>query len=949
MHETINLKEALKRLKAIKTPFAKEIAGWLKDERYEDSEVRWYEGPVDTDELFTVPDVVIVNGDLKTSKSLLDCIDVDESFLAVLGNVEVDNLVSQGTIIIEKNLIAEKLVYGDSLCDLFLNVKGEIYAPVVIETGHSIEADDIHAHIVIRSHNIVVRKNEDCEITDLEWDHPLLHKLFHKDAFHEEGNLDRALVSQIVEQTGDVLLYTDKQAIEEIAASEIGICEKGITLFKEEKYDKALEYFKKVLQEKKDEPEAWLYLGKIFEFYKDEHEKALEYYNKALETALSSSDKKINTLIFKEDIYRSLFKLLIKIGKTDEVYPFIDTWIQSGNLRQRSFEEDIIPFYKEQQDHDNVLNSYDLLIATEEDEEYNYNQGSFIFNKALYAHQNGFMDVALAGYEDQIEHSGKDDYYRPYSCLNKAIILYSKGEYQQTIEFLDSVPEYENLNKDLLFAKGFAFYMLNDLEPALKLFDKALGFDANYSLALFYKASSLLYQKKYSEAYPVMEKALLANPDHLESFRQNFSHIKDEKIQRLLGGGDANYSTKFERAADLLKQRSIILSEADGYGKWCDKLRPVEAEYDKLISQLAEEAGDNDDLLISKLNKNESEYAITAASHILHTVNTQGFLNKLDRSVLGDAIRALHLCTDEQIKAVCKQYLHSKSGNMLVKRLGEIIASRALSGFDEELLPFLYDNEGYVHDGVLAALVIGGTEKTGAFLIEEMNRHVQEEKYNKAEDLARALYYQSPEEGRKILRLLIENELSVHEDICSYYADYGKPEDLDFICERLEQTEDPCWKTELIRALGFCGSIKAVPVLLKQIASEEEDYWRAANEALEILTGVAADDVDLEYTPEERTPWWTRWWNKNKDRFDPSVRLAGGKPINFRNWYNSFTDPWPERRSRQQEPLMIYTGKKLPFDDNAPLVIQEKHIEAWDKWLTENEHNYPEGQWWLKD
>ncbi len=325
--------------------------------------------------------------------------------------------------------------------------------------------------------------------------------------------------------------------------------QKGDILMYLKENTKAVECYDKMFEVCDGAYEKYVAYSRVAYFLQEYHnlnDKALEYYNKAIEILSSVSDERINNLESKEGIYSSVFRLLKKMNKTEEVYSFIDTWIKSGNVRKRSFADDIIPFYKEQKEHDKVLNSYDIQIKTP-DPGHTYIESSFIFNKALYAHQNGFMDIALQGYEDLIEHTQAGDRFRPYSCLNKAIILNSKGESQKTIEFLNSVPEYENLNKDLVIAKAHAHYLSGNYISTLELCDKALGFDSDYDLAIYYKASSFLCLERYTEAYPAILRTLQVNPQFLEYFQESFSDVKDEKIQQLLRDGKPHYSIELER------------------------------------------------------------------------------------------------------------------------------------------------------------------------------------------------------------------------------------------------------------------------------------------------------------------------------------------------------------------------------------------------------------------
>ena len=67
--------------------------------------------------------IILVNGNLKVSGNIEDCIEVDLSFLFVLGNLESDNLFTFSQICITGNLTVKNTIVADSGGDYSLDVK----------------------------------------------------------------------------------------------------------------------------------------------------------------------------------------------------------------------------------------------------------------------------------------------------------------------------------------------------------------------------------------------------------------------------------------------------------------------------------------------------------------------------------------------------------------------------------------------------------------------------------------------------------------------------------------------------------------------------------------------------------------------------------------------------------------------------------------------------------
>ncbi|OXA87298.1 hypothetical protein [Flavobacterium hercynium] len=124
-----------------------------------------YSGTTTLDNLVVGNDIVIVDGDLNITDIIEDCEGVDSSLLIVLGNVNCKSLITLSSIFITGDLNATNAIVGDSLCNLSLDVGGNIVTKTILEYGHAIAAEgtitvnDVFSFNAVQDTNGIIEQN----------------------------------------------------------------------------------------------------------------------------------------------------------------------------------------------------------------------------------------------------------------------------------------------------------------------------------------------------------------------------------------------------------------------------------------------------------------------------------------------------------------------------------------------------------------------------------------------------------------------------------------------------------------------------------------------------------------------------------------------------------------------------------------------------------------------
>lgn len=170
---------------------------------------------------------------------------------------------------------------------------------------------------------------------------------------------------------------------------------------------------------------------------------------------------------------------------------------------------------------------------------------------------------------------------------------------------------------------------------------------------------------------------------------------------------------------------------------------------------------------------------------------------------------------------------------------------------------------------------------------------------------------------------------------------------------------------EVYAALGWYGSIGAIPFLLGRLRAGDE----AAVIGLQRLTGASLNDEERELPTYEKDalPFvrtnlvaprfvaalsldadrWGEWWDRyGKHRADPRVRYRFGHRWSTRDDYHELADAIasPEERRLAYLELCARTGGTLPFDAREFVARQRAQVHAWQQYL-EGAHERGQGAW----
>ncbi len=169
---------------------------------------------------------------------------------------------------------------------------------------------------------------------------------------------------------------------------------------------------------------------------------------------------------------------------------------------------------------------------------------------------------------------------------------------------------------------------------------------------------------------------------------------------------------------------------------------------------------------------------------------------------------------------------------------------------------------------------------------------------------------------------------------------------------------------ETYAAVGWYGSVKAVPFLLGRLRDGDE----AAVIALQRLTGASlTDDEPMpEYAKEDRpftrdrfiaprfvlelsgdAERWAAWWRRYGEAADPGVRYRFGHRWSTRDddyeLHDAHTSPRDRRLAHLE--LCARTGTTLPFDPRELVVRQRAQLAALREYLGSEHARAPRGTW----
>jgi hypothetical protein len=145
----------------------------------------------------------------------------------------------------------------------------------------------------------------------------------------------------------------------------------------------------------------------------------------------------------------------------------------------------------------------------------------------------------------------------------------------------------------------------------------------------------------------------------------------------------------------------------------------------------------------------------------------------------------------------------------------------------------------------------------------------------------------------------------------------GRATDVDLLIATARRVRTP----DTTRALGFFGSVAAVPALSELLSAKEEGVAAAAAASLARITGQAFDDGAA----------WDAWWAKTGARLDARVKLLRGAPFTPLAIADELASKAasPNLRHELALALTLATGETSRFSPGDWVARQKEHLAEW--------------------
>jgi hypothetical protein len=145
----------------------------------------------------------------------------------------------------------------------------------------------------------------------------------------------------------------------------------------------------------------------------------------------------------------------------------------------------------------------------------------------------------------------------------------------------------------------------------------------------------------------------------------------------------------------------------------------------------------------------------------------------------------------------------------------------------------------------------------------------------------------------------------------------GRASDADLLIAVARRVRTP----ETARALGYFGSVAAVPVLSELLSAKEEGVAPAAVAALARITGQTLDDGAA----------WDAWWARTGARLDARVKTLRGAPFTPSMLADELVskEARPDARHEIALALTLATGATSRFSPGDWVARQKEHLADW--------------------
>lgn len=323
--------------------------------------------------------------------------------------------------------------------------------------------------------------------------------------------------------------------------------------YKEEKYQKALDYFKKALKERKDSYTI-NNLGKAY--LKTGNKKAaLKCFEDAISHDITNPQSYINLALYYCDLEKNSKKQIQYLKHAIKLDPTnAEPFYLMGNIYfEKGMYETAIEYYRHSlTKNDLYFNAYYALGSTLFKLQ-NFEEAYFVFKKSLMIELDNEKiyeylaksAIELKKYEEAKSYAQKAVSIQPspknYELLVDA--LYNMGEYNTAITILNTKIA-DNKNSKMYNYLGLCYFQINSYKKAIDFFKKAINIEEKpiyfYNLAVCYNTiGENLNMNTYKEM------ALTTSPKEMEDYIDIIKIYNDlgqnDKILEILNKAIINY------------------------------------------------------------------------------------------------------------------------------------------------------------------------------------------------------------------------------------------------------------------------------------------------------------------------------------------------------------------------------------------------------------------------
>lgn len=231
----------------------------------------------------------------------------------------------------------------------------------------------------------------------------------------------------------------------------------GVDAFQKKDYEKAIDFFKESLNEKKVQPQAYYNLALCYQFTK-KYDRAITTYQKFLTINPNDYDGVYNLALvyFETEKYQhaiELFEKSTQIKKEPENFKALTLAYLSNNELQKTLD-------LAEQALELPQNGLDLY----------FNIAQVVESKNSFNKDFTLIDIAIGMYSKIILIDPK--YFEAY--LAKSICYAKKGEWENSVEFCSQAIKLNPQSYEANNQMGLVYYCCDKLEEAVKYYEQAL-------------------------------------------------------------------------------------------------------------------------------------------------------------------------------------------------------------------------------------------------------------------------------------------------------------------------------------------------------------------------------------------------------------------------------------------------------------------------------------------